>query len=99
MVEGANNPLTPEARTGLHERGVTVIPDIIANPGGAIAAFVELTSEISNEENIRTRAKVAEAKEFTRHKVAANVREVQGQSGAGFASRPKGMQSGVGFAS
>ena len=76
VVEGANNPLTPEARTRLHERGVTVIPDIIANPGGAIAAFVELTSEISNEENIRTRAKVEEAKEFTRHKVAANVREV-----------------------
>ena len=58
------------------EVGVTVIPDIIANPGGAIAAFVELTSKSGNEENIRTRAKVEEAKEFTRHKVAANVREV-----------------------
>jgi glutamate dehydrogenase (NAD(P)+) len=76
VVEGANNPLTPEARARLYERGVTVIPDIIANPGGAIAAFVELTSEVSEEENIRTRAKVEEAKEFTRRKVADNVREV-----------------------
>jgi glutamate dehydrogenase/leucine dehydrogenase len=76
VVEGANNPLTPGARTRLYERGATVIPDIIANPGGAIAAFVELTSKVSDEENIRTRAKVEEAKEFTRQKVADNVREV-----------------------
>ena len=37
---------------------------------------MELTSKVSNEENMRTRAKVEEAKEFTRQKVAANVREV-----------------------
>jgi len=76
VIEGANNPLTPTARQDLHERGITVIPDIIANPGGSIAAFVELTSNISNEENIRTRGKTELAKTMTREKIAENVRQL-----------------------
>ena len=44
--------------------------------GGAIAAFVELTSKVSIEENIRTGAKSLEAKQITRERVAENVREV-----------------------
>ncbi|MDG2200655.1 MAG: Glu/Leu/Phe/Val dehydrogenase dimerization domain-containing protein [Phycisphaerales bacterium] len=75
VVEGANNPCTMDARMELASRGVTVIPDFIANPGGAIAAYVELVSEISNEENIQTRAKVAEAKAFTEKTVADNVKQ------------------------
>ena len=74
IVEGANNPCTEDARFDLHARGVTVVPDFISNPGGAIAAFVEMTSDISNEENARTRGKVEEAKRFTEDKVASNVR-------------------------
>jgi len=38
IVEGANLPTTPAAREVLHERGVTVVPDFIANAGGIIAA-------------------------------------------------------------
>ena len=40
VCEGANGPVTERARTRLHERGVALVPDFIANPGGAIAAFV-----------------------------------------------------------
>jgi glutamate dehydrogenase (NAD(P)+) len=76
VVEGANNPLTPQARQALHQRDIPVIPDIIANPGGSIAAFVELTSNISNEENIRTRGKTELAKTLTRDKIAENVRQL-----------------------
>lgn len=76
VIEGANNPCTAAARTLLHERGIDVVPDFIANPGGAIAAFVELTSEVSDEENARTAAKVDEAKHTTRAMVSANVAEV-----------------------
>ncbi|MDG1899547.1 MAG: hypothetical protein P8I74_06740, partial [Phycisphaerales bacterium] len=75
VVEGANNPCTMEARMELAGRGVTVIPDFIANPGGAIAAFVELVSKVSDEENARSRSKVNEAKEFTENTVADNVRQ------------------------
>ncbi|WP_263247929.1 Glu/Leu/Phe/Val family dehydrogenase [Saccharopolyspora rosea] len=38
VVEGANLPTTPGARALLAARGVTVVPDFIANAGGAIAA-------------------------------------------------------------
>ncbi|WP_243787896.1 Glu/Leu/Phe/Val dehydrogenase [Saccharopolyspora gloriosae] len=38
IVEGANLPTTPGARAALAARGVTVVPDFIANAGGAIAA-------------------------------------------------------------
>nr|WP_246331238.1 Glu/Leu/Phe/Val dehydrogenase dimerization domain-containing protein [Saccharopolyspora hordei] len=38
VVEGANLPTTPEARALLADRDVTVVPDFIANAGGAIAA-------------------------------------------------------------
>lgn len=41
VLEGANIPLTPDAETILHERGILVIPDFIANAGGVIAAAVE----------------------------------------------------------
>ncbi|GAA2826267.1 Glu/Leu/Phe/Val family dehydrogenase [Kribbella solani] len=38
IVEGANLPTTPAARELLHERGITVVPDFIANAGGIVAA-------------------------------------------------------------
>lgn len=38
IVEGANLPTTPAAREVLHERGVPIVPDFIANAGGIIAA-------------------------------------------------------------
>lgn len=76
VVEGANGPCTDRARTILHERGIQVIPDIAANPGGIIAAFVELTSRVSPEENVRTRQIVEEAKSLTRSKVRENVERI-----------------------
>jgi glutamate dehydrogenase (NAD(P)+) len=41
VVEGANIPASAEAEQALHERGVLVIPDFIANAGGVICAAVE----------------------------------------------------------
>ena len=41
VAEGANIPTTAEADAQLHERGVLVIPDFIANAGGVICASVE----------------------------------------------------------
>lgn len=76
ISEGANNPTTDEAHQILFDNGALVVPDIIANPGGIIAAFVELSSSVSAEENAKTRAKVTEAKDMTRTKVAENVGEL-----------------------
>ena len=41
VVEGANGPTTPEAHRQLHERGVCVVPDILANMGGVTTSYFE----------------------------------------------------------
>ncbi|HXE79848.1 MAG TPA: Glu/Leu/Phe/Val dehydrogenase [Vicinamibacterales bacterium] len=41
VVEGANGPTTPEAHRMLHERGVFVVPDILANSGGVTGSYFE----------------------------------------------------------
>ena len=41
VVEGANGPTTPDAHTLLHERGVFVVPDILANGAGVTASYFE----------------------------------------------------------
>lgn len=41
IVEGANIAVTPAAEAKLHERGVLVVPDIIANAGGVISSYAE----------------------------------------------------------
>src|SRR5262245_34977764 len=41
VAEGANAPTTPEADVILHDRGVTVIPDILCNAGGVVVSYFE----------------------------------------------------------
>ena len=41
VAEGANGPTTPEADVILRDRGVTVVPDILANAGGVVVSYFE----------------------------------------------------------
>jgi len=41
IVEGANGPVTPTADEILEEKGVLVLPDILANAGGVIVSYFE----------------------------------------------------------
>ncbi len=41
ILELANNPITPQADKILFERGVTVLPDVLANAGGVTVSYLE----------------------------------------------------------
>jgi glutamate dehydrogenase (NAD(P)+)/glutamate dehydrogenase (NADP+) len=77
IVEGANGPITPEADVLLEQRGVTVLPDILANSGGVIVSYFEWIQDNQqlfwSEEEVNDRLQDVMARAFA--KVAQNVRE------------------------
>ena len=48
VVEGANGPTTPQADDILHDRGITVVPDVIANAGGVTVSYFEWVQDFSS---------------------------------------------------
>lgn len=54
VVEGANGPCTPDADHILSDKGVLVVPDVLANAGGVIVSYFEWVQDLQNffwEEN------------------------------------------------
>ncbi|MFZ5443032.1 MAG: Glu/Leu/Phe/Val family dehydrogenase [Myxococcota bacterium] len=58
VLEGANAPSTPEADEVFEERGVLVVPDILANAGGVTVSYFEWVQNLQHvtweEERINT---------------------------------------------
>ena len=48
VVEGANMPTTPRADEILADRGVLVVPDILANCGGVIVSYFEWVQDLQS---------------------------------------------------
>jgi glutamate dehydrogenase (NAD(P)+) len=67
VIEGANGPTTPDAHRHLHERGVFVVPDILANSSGVTTSYFEWVQDrygyfwTEKEVNERLEAKMCEA--------------------------------------
>ena len=67
IIEGANGPTTPDAHKYLHEHGVFVVPDILANSSGVTTSYFEWVQDrygyfwTEKEVNERLEAKMCEA--------------------------------------
>jgi glutamate dehydrogenase (NAD(P)+) len=48
VIEGANNPTTPEADEILNAGGVLVVPDVLANAGGVIVSYFEWAQNLQH---------------------------------------------------
>ena len=48
IIEGANGPTTPEADDILTDKGILVLPDVIANAGGVTVSYFEWVQDFSS---------------------------------------------------
>lgn len=48
IIEGANGPVTLTASKVLHEKGIWVVPDILANGGGVIVSYFEWVQSLAS---------------------------------------------------
>jgi glutamate dehydrogenase (NAD(P)+) len=71
VLQGANIPFSSGAEQALHDRGVLVVPDFIANAGGVICGAMEYRG-----------ATEAQALEAVQEKVRANVEAVLSEAAA-----------------
>jgi glutamate dehydrogenase (NAD(P)+) len=46
VVEAANGPTTPDAEAILYDKGVTIVPDILANAGGVTVSYFEWVQDL-----------------------------------------------------
>ena len=80
IVEGANGPTTPEADAILAEKGVLVVPDILANAGGVIVSYFEWVQGLQflfwSEPEINSRLEALMRKAFTEVWQMAEEKEV-----------------------
>jgi glutamate dehydrogenase (NAD(P)+) len=89
VVEGANHPTTPMADRILHDRGIHVVPDILANAGGVTVSYYEWVQnnqeihwrrdEVNDRLEKRLREAYQRCRDFQRDHVGLSLRE------AGFA--------------
>jgi glutamate dehydrogenase (NAD(P)+) len=48
IVEGANSPTTPKAERMLEDRGIMIVPDVLANAGGVVCSYFEWVQNLQH---------------------------------------------------
>ncbi len=78
VAEAANGPTLPEADAILHERGIMVLPDILANAGGVTVSYFEWVQDLQanfweeDEINVRLKQKMTRAFRETHEQASKN---------------------------
>ena len=69
ILEAANGPITPDGDEILERRGITVVPDVVANAGGVTVSYFEWVQDLQSffwdEDEINARLEKVMHKAFT----------------------------------